>query len=264
MQTGTMPVLMQGGNAVMVPLIGKKTILFDLDGTITDSGEGIMNSVKYTLDAFGISDYDKPFLQRFVGPPLKEFMMKIFGFDEEKARLAVVKYREYYGKSGIYENRLYDGIEDLLRDLKGAGKIVALATSKTEMYMKMVLDHFGITQYFDVAAGSLFDGSRVRKGEVVRHALELVRDGLAGGRIIGAFGDIAESISGSAAEKIFLERAVMIGDREQDVDGAKENGIESVGVLYGYGSLGELKEAGATYIVRTIDELRDRLLGENR
>ncbi len=234
----------------MVPLIGKKTILFDLDGTITDSGEGIMNSVKYTLDAFGISDYDKPFLQRFVGPPLKEFMMKIFGFDEEKARLAVVKYREYYGKSGIYENRLYDGIEDLLRDLKGAGKILALATSKTEMYMKMVLDHFGITQYFDVTAGSLFDGSRVRKGEVVRHALELVRE--------------SHTESKNAAEKIFFESAVMIGDREQDVDGAKENGIESVGVLYGYGSLGELKEAGATYIVRSIDELRDRLLGENK
>ena len=243
----------------MATLNKKQIILFDLDGTITDSGEGIMNSVKYALEAFGINNHDEALLRKFIGPPLKESMHRLFGFSEEKSLEAVVKYREYFGEYGIFENRLYDGVEQMLKDLKDAGRILVLATSKTEMYMDRILEHFGIARYFDAAAGSLYDGSRIKKGEVVRHALELVRDGLVTHRF--ELNKAEKMRSGPGVEEKFLAEAVMIGDREQDIAGAKENGIESAGVLYGYGSREELEKAGATYIIQTVDELRNRLLG---
>lgn len=213
----------------------KNYILMDLDGTITDSEEGIINSLKYTLNAYGISDYDEKLLNQFIGPPLIESCMKIFGFNEIKAREAVEKYREYFRETGIFENRLYDGIELLLKELAAAGKKLILATSKAEVFAVKILDHFNISQYFWDVVGSELDGSRIKKDEIIRYIIDNV--------------GIRE-----------LSGAVMIGDREHDIIGAGKTGIDSIGVLYGYGSYEELHNAGATLIVSTVEELREAIL----
>ena len=214
----------------------KKIILFDLDGTLTDSGEGIINSLKYTLTAYGISDYDEKILNRFIGPPLIESLTEIFGFDELKAREAVEKYREHFREIGIFENRLYDGIELLLKSLATDERKIILATSKAEVFAVRILEHFNISQYFWVIAGSELDGTRIKKSEVIRHALDKA----------GVFE---------------LSSAVMVGDREHDVFGAKQAGMDSIGVLYGYGNKEELGKAGASMIVEAVGDLHKALLG---
>ncbi|WP_010246224.1 HAD hydrolase-like protein [Acetivibrio cellulolyticus] len=214
----------------------KKTILFDLDGTITDSGEGIVNSIEYALKAYGISDYDRSHLYTYLGPPLIDTFKNGFGFDELTAIEAVEKFREYFKDIGIFENKLYNGIELLLKRLKESERKIILATSKAEVFAVRILEHFKIADYFDVVVGSELDGTRLRKSEVIRYAL-----GKAG---------ITE-----------LSSVVMIGDRKEDIIGAKETGIESIGVLYGYGSFEELEKAGTSMIVETIDELGKTLMG---
>ncbi len=213
----------------------KKAVLFDLDGTITDSGEGIINSLKYALKAYGISNYDEKELYRFLGPPLTEAFMEILGFDELKAKKAVDKYREYFRDTGIFENRLYDGIDLLLEKLASGGRKVILATSKAEVFAVRILEHFRISQYFWAVAGSELDGARNKKSEVIRHALD-------------------------KAGIVELGSAVMVGDRKHDVFGAKEMGIDSIGVLYGYGNREELENAGASMIVETVEALHKALL----
>lgn len=214
----------------------KKIILFDLDGTLTDSGEGIINSLKYTLTAYGINDYDEKTLNKFIGPPLIESLMEIFGFDELKAREAVEKYREYFREIGILENRLYNGIELLLKSLVTDERKIILATSKAEVFAVRILEHFNISHYFWVVAGSELDGTRIKKSEVIRFALD-------------------------KAGIVELSSVIMIGDRKHDILGAKEIGIDSIGVLYGYGNYEELENAGASMIVETVEELRKALLG---
>ncbi|MBA2132976.1 HAD family hydrolase [Capillibacterium thermochitinicola] len=205
-------------------------ILFDLDGTLTDPGVGIINSVRYALRKFGL-DGDPEFLRRFVGPPLMDSFMKYYGFDEEKAREAVAYYREYYGPRGIFENRLYPGIPELLRALVDRGKQLALATSKPTVFARQVLAHFQIDRYFadDLIIGSYLDGQRTKKAEVIATVLALL-----------------------PPEK---EKAVMVGDRQFDVEGAKANGIAAIAVTYGYGEPAELEAAGPTHIAHTVPEL---------
>ncbi|HHW12753.1 MAG TPA: HAD family hydrolase [Firmicutes bacterium] len=205
-------------------------ILFDLDGTLTDPGVGIINSVRYALRKFGL-DGDPEFLRRFVGPPLMDSFMKYYGFDEEKAREAVAYYREYYGPRGIFENRLYPGIPELLRGLVDRGKQLALATSKPTVFARQVLAHFQIDRYFadDLIIGSYLDGQRTKKAEVIATVLALL-----------------------PPEK---EKAVMVGDRQFDVEGAKANGIAAIAVTYGYGEPAELEAAGPTHIAHTVPEL---------
>ena len=210
-------------------------ILFDLDGTITDSGEGITKSVQYALKNFDILVNNLEELYKFIGPPLKESFKEYYKFDEEKANLALIKYREYYADKGIYENNLYDGIIELLDKLKENGKTIILATSKPEVYAKQILKYFKIDKYFAFVAGSDFEETRVRKGDVIKYALE------------GA--NISD-----------LSKVIMVGDREHDIIGAKENNIKSIGVLYGFGNVIELTQARAEYIAKSTNELLDILL----
>ena len=212
-----------------------KYVLFDLDGTLTDPFEGITNSVAYSLKSYGIEVADKKELACFIGPPLYESFEKYYGFSKEEAIKAVEKYREYFSVTGLFENEVYPCAEELLREIKNSGLKVVLATSKPEVFAKRILDHFGLSGYFDEIVGSLLSGERVKKGDVIKEALYRLR----------------------APEKKSL---VMVGDRHHDVIGAKENGIISIGVLYGYGSKEELTDAGADYIAENIEELKDILL----
>ena len=210
-------------------------ILFDLDGTITDSGEGITKSVQYALKYFDILVNNLEELRKFIGPPLKESFKEYYKFDEEKANIALVKYREYYADKGIYENDLYDGIIEVLDKLKQNGKTIILATSKPEVYAKQILEYFKIDKYFTFVAGSDFEETRVRKGDVIKYALEGAK--------------ISE-----------LSKVIMVGDREHDIIGAKENNIKSIGVLYGYGDVIELTQARAEYIAKNPKEILDIIL----
>lgn len=204
-----------------------QTVLFDLDGTLTDPGEGITNSVAHALKKYGITVEDKTELYKFIGPPLHESFEKYYGFSKEEALQAVEYYREYYKVKGIYENTVYDGIEYLLRKLCERGKKVILATSKPEIFAREILRHFSLDKYFFCAAGANLDGSRTNKAEVIAYALR----------------------EGGVTDK---STAVMVGDREHDIIGANKNGLDSIGVLFGYGTRNELEEAGASYIAETV------------
>ena len=206
------------------------TVLFDLDGTLTDPGEGITKSVGYALKKFDIITQDRRELYKFIGPPLKDSFMKYYGFSEEKAEQAIDYYREYFRDIGIFENEVYEGVEDMLRSLHADGKRLVLATSKPEEFAIRILDHFGLKKYFAVTAGASMDSSRSKKGDVIAYAISL-------------------------CENFNKDTAVMIGDREHDIIGAKENGLKSIGVLYGYGDENELKTAGADYIVSTTEDI---------
>ncbi len=210
-------------------------MLFDLDGTLTDPGIGITNSVMYALKKYGIEVADRAELYKFIGPPLNESFEKYFGFSHEEAMKAVEYYREYYKVKGIYENSLYDGIENLLKKLFENGKRIILATSKPEVFAKEILHHFGIEKYFSYIAGSNLDGSRVAKADVIAYALT----------------------EAGVADKT---GAVMIGDREHDIIGAKKNGLDSIGVLFGYGSRDELEAAGANFIAETVSDIEKLFL----
>lgn len=204
-------------------------ILFDLDGTLTDPGVGITNSVAYALESYGIKTEDKKSLYSFIGPPLKDSFMKYYGFSENQAIDAIKVYREYFSDKGIFENQVYDGIKELLEKLHLAGNKIVLATSKPEQFAVRILEHFDLIKYFTLVAGASMDEKRNKKGDVISYALKK-----------GGF------------EK---EKAIMIGDREHDIIGAKKNGLPSIGVLYGYGSEDELKNAGATHIAKTVEDI---------
>ncbi len=211
-------------------------LLFDLDGTLTDPFEGITRSVEYALNAFGIEVEDRRTLAPFIGPPLVESLTERYGFTMEDAVAAVAKYREYFAVKGLYENEIFEGIPELLNDCRKAGYKISMATSKPTHYAKIIAEHFDIARYFDAIHGSSLDGSRITKSSVVA---EVVRE-----------------------EKLDPARALMIGDRRHDVEGAREHGIKTVGVLYGYGSREEHEAAGAAYIVNDLAELRELLISE--
>lgn len=207
-----------------------KTILFDLDGTLTDPKEGITKSFQFALRKMGIAADDLEPLTAYIGPPLHDTFRIAYGMDEVGVQAAVTAFRAYFGTSGLYENKLYPGIAELLAALKDKGYGVLLATSKAEVYAAQILEHFNIARYFDVIAGSELDGSRIKKAEVIAHAL--------------------------AQYGTFEKRGcVMIGDREHDIIGARANQIASIGVLYGYGTRDELTHAGADIITESVNTL---------
>ena len=206
-----------------------KTVLFDLDGTLTDPGLGITNSVAYALKRYGIEVQDREALYAFIGPPLNDSFKRYYNFSDEKAMEAIMLYREYFKDKGIFENEVYEGIIPLLKRIKESGRKIILATSKPEEFAVRILEHFGLAEYFDVVAGASMDEKRNKKGDVIKYALE--KGGLT------------------------AENAVMIGDREHDVYGARENGIDTIGVLYGYGSKDELEKAGAVHIAETVGDI---------
>lgn len=210
-------------------------LLFDLDGTITDSETGITRCVEYALNHFGIRVNNLSELSPFIGPPLLDSFKEFYNFTDEQAVIATEKYRERYTDKGIYENELYPGIKELLAEAHRKGRTVILATSKPEVFAKRILDYFELSNYFSFVAGSGLDGSLHTKTDVINHILRS--------------NDIKD-----------LSTVVMIGDRKHDIIGANNVGIDSVGVLYGFGDYKELSEAGATYIVKDIAELRNLLL----
>lgn len=222
----------------------KEYILFDLDGTLTDSSKGITRSVQYALDKLGITENEQAMLRRFIGPPLDESFEQFYGLDKETALKAVNYYRERYNDIGIYENVLFDGIDVLLAGLKEEGYIVALATCKPEIYVPRILDYFNITRYFDVAVGSELEGGKRRhKNQVIDEVFARLQ------------------ANGQSGQDLFKmkEKAIMIGDRKDDILGAKASGIQSMGVRYGFAEENELERAGADYIVDNVQDISDKL-----
>lgn len=205
-------------------------LLFDLDGTLTDSAEGIINSVKYTAGKLGLAEPDRDTLRKFIGPPLAESFSKLLGLPQDEIKHAISVYREYFSAVGIYENRLYPWTAELLVMLRVAGFKMAVATSKPEVYAGNIITRFQLEKYFDCICGIPLDNEKMTKSEVIAQALKRL-----------GVSDRSE--------------ALMIGDRSYDVAGAAACGIPCIGVLYGYGEAGELESAGAAAVCKSCEEL---------
>lgn len=208
-------------------------ILFDLDGTLTDSAEGITKSVQYAMEKMNYESPKMEELRVFLGPPLKEQFMESFHLSDSQAVSAVEFYRERYNLVGVYENRPYEGVAALLDTLKKQGYVLGVASSKPEYYVEKILRHFGLYDFFTVVVGSEMNGNRTNKAEVIREALRRLN---------------CENCR---------EQVVMVGDRKYDVIGAANTGIDCIGVAYGYGGWEELNNAGPAAIVSTVQELQD-------
>ena len=211
-----------------------KIVAFDLDGTITDSGPGIMNAIRYAVKKRGLPDVPEEVLRSFIGPPLKEQFRSVFGLSDEEGTIMVATYREYYGEKGIFENRVYDGVPEVFQKLQEAGVRILMATSKPEKYAKQIAEHFGFAKYFDFIGGACMDGRRTDKHDVIEYVIDSC--------------------------KVCRENTVMIGDRRHDMIGASKAGIRSIGALYGYGSRDELEKAGADMIAVTPDDISKLIL----
>lgn len=215
------------------------TILFDLDGTLSDSEPGIRSGIEYSLSKFGI-ELEREEINKFLGPPIRDSYRNFCHFDEDTCEQAVKYYREYYAEKGLFENTLYPGMRKLLEALRERGKRLLVATSKPQLFTDKILKYFEIYEYFDVVAGASMDGSRDRKADIIRYALSEAGMG-----------------KGEELSPDLRASALMIGDRKYDILGAYEVGIDSVGVLYGYGDIDELKTAGATYISDTVEGIME-------
>ncbi len=200
-----------------------ETIIFDLDGTLTDSAEGIINSLTYALNAKGLPVPPEKVLRSKIGPPLEESFLE-FGVSPGEVNGAIELFREYYAEKGIYENKTYPGVEDCLKTLKASGARLAVATTKSEKFAKKIISRFGLDKYFEFLAGSNIDGSRTEKSELIAFALQNL--GVKAGKNV-----------------------IMVGDRFHDIAGAKKAGVSSAGVLYGYGGREELISAGADILI---------------
>lgn len=210
-------------------------ILFDLDGTLSDPGEGIINSIKYALKRFNIEG-DPQTLRTFIGPPLADSFQEHFGFDQEQTAEAIRIYREYFHEDGLFQNVIYPGIPDLLQNLTQAGKTLAVATTKPTVYALQILEYFKIDHHFQeqLVVGSYLDGRRTDKGEIIATVLEL--------------------LGGSPQDKL------MVGDRKFDIIGAKANNLDVIGVTYGYGERTEIEAYEPTAIISSVDALSEILL----
>lgn len=215
----------------------KRYLLFDLDGTLTNPKEGITKSLQYALHHVGIEVEDLDSLEKHIGPPLIDGLRDIQGLKEEEIKEAARWYREYFKEKGIFLNVKYEGIDDLLDTLVKAGRTLILATSKPEEFARKIMEHFNLDHYFKDICGAAMDDTRRKKGDIIAYALK--KNGI--------------------NDK---EQVVMIGDRLHDIIGARENGISSIGVLYGFGSKEELTEAGAGSLAKDLKELKDILLKE--
>ena len=210
-------------------------ILFDLDGTLTDPKEGITKSVQHALQAYGIDEPDLDKLCPFIGPPLSDSFKEYYGFSEAQAREAIDHFHEYFTKQGMFENKVYPGIREMLTRLKDAGLTLAVATSKPEPFAIQILEHFDLLSYFTLVGGADMEEIRVRKGDVIAYTLDRL---------------------GTTPEE---SKVIMVGDRKHDVEGAKKTELSVVGVLYGYGSREELQDAGADYLCETPGEVAELL-----
>jgi phosphoglycolate phosphatase len=206
------------------------TFLFDLDGTVTDPKKGIVNSVLYALEKVGIEELHVSELDSFIGPPIQQSFVERYNMNEGEVERAVFYFREYLKQRGLLENSVYEGIPNLLKQLKDTGNRLFIATSKPTIFARQVIEHFQLTNYFEDIIGSNLNGTRIKKEEIIAHILQ-------------------------QNEGLNKEEVVMIGDRKHDIIGANHNGIASIGVLYGYGSENELIEVSATHIAKDIEEL---------
>ncbi|TCM99469.1 phosphoglycolate phosphatase [Paenibacillus sp. BK033] len=211
------------------------SILFDLDGTLTDPKLGITSAIRYSLSKFGIQIDNLDVLDPFIGPPLAGSFKEFYGFTDAMCTEAIKYYREYFAERGMYENKRYEGIKEVLAGLKEQGASLYVATSKPTFFAEKIISYFELSEYFEFIGGSNLDNTRVDKGEVIEHVL--LSCGLS------------------------AEDAVMIGDRKHDIIGAKRHGLDSIGVGYGYGSEEELKLAEPTYLAGTVAELGQLLAG---
>ena len=211
------------------------TVAFDLDGTLTDPKRGLTSAFAYGLKKIGIDPGPAATLTKFIGPPLRESFQIEYGLTLERAEEALRLFREYFGVYGWWDNELYPGIPELLRDLKASGVTVVLATSKPDVYSSKILRLFGIDGYFDFSEGASFDSSREKKCDVLQYALDKV-----------------------GADP---ETSVLIGDTVFDIEGARICGVDSIGVTFGYGKEDALRAEGATYIAKNVDGIRKILLG---
>ena len=209
-----------------------EAVLFDLDGTLTDSKEGIINCIKYALSSLGIEESDDKKLEFFIGPPLREAMRDMYNLSESNADFALNKYRERFGVKGLYENRVYDGIEDVFKILWEKDIKICLATSKPQVYAEKILEYFNLKKYFSIIVGSEFDGRRTDKTEVISCVLQKLES---------------------------PKNAIMVGDRKFDVLSAHECGIPCIGAAFGFSEENELENARADYIVKTPLELKQTL-----
>ena len=208
----------------------KRNLFFDLDGTITHSAEGIINSVSYAVEKMGFPVPPRSELFHYIGPPLIRSFTQDFNLNHEDGERAVAYYREYYLQKGIFECYVFDGMAELLKGLSEEGYRLVLATCKPTMMAQRILEHFDLRKYFAMVSGPELDGTRNEKHEVIAYAME-------------AFG-IEDP-----------QEVLMIGDRRDDVQGARRMGIDCIGVTWGFGSREELVEAGAVRLVDTPREL---------
>lgn len=210
-----------------------KTVLFDLDGTLTDSAPGIIAGIRYAL---GQSGYEQPTMESlysFLGPPMKEQFCSFLGVDPQEAQRLIGLYRSYYSERGLFENAPFEGVENMLASLKEKGVRIALATSKPEQYAEQILCHFHMDGYFDLIGGALLHERR-KKEEVIEYVLQ--------------------SLSLLPGKDI-----IMVGDRKYDILAANDIGLTSIGVLYGYGSAEELRQCEPDYMAETVDDLKNML-----
>ena len=204
--------------------------LFDFDGTLCDTTEGIFNSIIYSLDCYGIKETDLKKLEFFVGPPLFESYKTVYGASDEDAKYLIEKYRERYKTKAAQESRIYDGVKNMLEALKARGKKIAVASSKPKLFVDEISQFHDIYKYYDFVSAETFKNNHSSKKELINACLEY-------------FGNPDKS------------KVIMVGDRFYDIDGAKASGVDSAGAVYGFGTEKELKNAGATYILHTPDDL---------
>ncbi|WP_439860295.1 HAD family hydrolase [Pseudomonas sp. MBLB4136] len=207
-----------------------QNLLFDLDGTLTDPREGITRSVQHALAQLGIDEPELASLEHFIGPPLLQCFMHSYDLDEATAWQAVRHYRERFSEVGLYENRVFDGIQALLETLNGQGRRLYIATSKPTLFAERIAAHFGFARHFQAIHGSELDGTRTDKAELIGHLLQV--------------------------EVLNPAGTLMIGDRKHDLIGARRNGLDAAAVGYGFGSAEELQAEAPTYHFATLGELR--------
>ena len=206
-----------------------KHILFDLDGTLSDPKQGIVNSVQYALSKFDMKEQDDKILTAFIGPPLIDSFQDFYGFSSDKAKLAIQYFREYFKEKGIFENKLFEGVPQMLYKLCKKGYILYVATSKLESFAVQIIEHFHLQEYFFDVCGCLPDGSRVEKGEIIAYLMNKYQ--------------------------MNPKECLMIGDRKHDIIGARLNHIDCAAVSFGYGTIEEIKEYAPDYIFESILDL---------
>ena len=236
-----------------------KKILFDLDGTLTNPKTGITKSVQYALAHFGIEE-EADNLTQFIGPPLIDSFMNFYGFSLEQAREGVTVYREYFAPKGIFENDVYPGVPEMLAALKEKGAILAVASSKPELFVEQILEHFDLAKYFDVVVGSLLNETRTSKEEVLEEALRqlsvMSTDNLRQVDHTKKDNDIVATMEDDDKKATIA----MVGDRKFDITGAKAHGLTAVGVSFGFAEPGELEAEEPDFIAETVEQLKDYLL----